>query len=123
MSRSPQYYIYINSPEWREKSKRCQVLTKNHCVVFPWLKSRHCHHMIYRNFQKEMPLRDTVPLSKIAHSIIHWWIFWKTPLRPWVNAILRILLIFWVLFWFFIPSNANSKKRKRFTKKTLRVSR
>jgi hypothetical protein len=117
MSRSPQYYIYINSPEWRQKSKGCQALTKNHCVVFPWTKSRHCHHMTYKNFQKEMPLRDTVPLSKFAHWIVYWWIFWKTPLRPWVNFLLRLLMMFWAIAWLVLPSPApkrNRMKRKKY---------
>jgi hypothetical protein len=112
MSRSPQYYIYINSPRWKEKSGRCQALTKKHCVVFPWAKSSHCHHMTYKNFQKEMPLRDTVPLSKTAHWIVHWWIFWKTPLRPLVNLFLRILLILWTLIWVAIPTKSRCVRRK-----------
>jgi hypothetical protein len=118
MSRSPQYYAYITSDEWREKCKRCHGLTKQHCIVFPWLKSRNVHHLTYRNFQKEIPLRDTVPLSKFAHGIIHWWIFWKTPLRTFVNAVLRSLLIFWSIIWFIVPfkskSNRRSKRRRKY---------
>ncbi|HYX18318.1 MAG TPA: hypothetical protein VE944_28925 [Nostoc sp.] len=114
MSRSPQYYVYINSDEWREKCKRCHGLTKHHCVVFPWAKSRNVHHLTYRNFQKEIPLCDTVPLSKFAHWIIHLWIFWKTPLRPWVNFLLRLLLIFWAVIWFFIPVSRHNKRHKKY---------
>jgi hypothetical protein len=99
VSRSPQYYVYIRSEQWHQKSKTCHWLTKKHCIVFPWLQSRDIHHLTYRNLQKEFPLRDTVPLSKFAHWITHWWIFWKTPLRPLVNTALRLLLIFWAIFW------------------------
>lgn len=114
MSRSPTYYLYINSPEWKARSKRCQALTKNHCVIFFWAKSRHCHHMTYRNFQKEIALRDTVPLSKFAHWIVHWWIFWKTPLRPWVNFLLRSLLVFWFLVWLLLPAKRKRGRRKKY---------
>ncbi len=113
MSRSPQYYAYITSDEWRDKCKKCHALTKHHCVVFPWLKSRNVHHMTYRNFQKEIPLRDTVPLSKFAHWIIHWWIFWKTPLRPLINAILRLLFVLWAIAHFVLPSSPVKRKRAR----------
>ncbi len=112
MSRSPQYYQYINSSKWREKSRRCQSLTKKHCIIFPQVKSHHCHHLTYRNFQKEIPLRDTVPLCKFAHRIIHWWIFWKTPLRPGINFLLRILMAFWVVAWFILPSEKPKNMRK-----------
>jgi len=60
-----------------------------------------------------MPLRDTVPLSKLAHWIIHLWIFWKTPLRPWVNFWLRSLMIFWMAVWFVLPTPVAKRKRMR----------
>jgi hypothetical protein len=100
MGYSNQYLTYVHSPEWKNKSKSCQQLTKNHCVVFPWLKSNHCHHLTYKNLKNEIPIRDTVPLSKTAHSIIHWGIFWKTPLRLPINYLLRLLTIIWAIFWF-----------------------
>ena len=109
MSRSPSYYAYINSPEWRAKSKQCQALTKNHCVLFFWLKSQHCHHLSYRNLQKEIPLRDTVPLSKSAHWIVHRWFFWRTPLRSLVNFALRVLMVFWIVAWMVLPKSRRKK--------------
>lgn len=99
MAHSKNYLAWIQSPEWKAKSKKCQSWTKYHCIVFPWLKSRHCHHLTYKNMKNEVPIRDIVPLSKIAHSIIHWRIFWKSPLRPWANTILRVLMVLWVIFW------------------------
>ena len=110
MSRSPAYYQYIRSVKWRQKSKDCQIFTKKHCIVFPWLESNHCHHMTYRHFRKELPLRDTVPLSKNAHSIIHWPILWKNKsIRPWVNILLRLLMLWWMGVWFFIPSKGMTR--------------
>lgn len=97
MGHSPEYKMYITSADWYAKSKSCQRLTKGYCVLFPWRKSRHCHHMTYKNFKHERPLRDTVPLCKTAHSIIHWKVFWKSPLRPWINWMLRFLMVVWVL--------------------------
>ena len=55
MSRSPEYQAYIVSEEWRRKSKRHQAWTRNHCALFPWCKSRHCHHLHYKNFKNELP--------------------------------------------------------------------
>lgn len=117
MGRSPQYYVYINSKEWRSHCKKCHALTKHHCVIFPWLKSRNIHHMTYKNFQKERVLRDTVPLSKIAHWVIHLWLLWKTPLRPWVNVVLRMFLLFWAIAWFFVPIKTNHHRRVLLHKK------
>lgn len=73
--------------------------------------------MTYKNFQKERALRDTLPLSKIAHWIIHLWLFWKTPLRPWVNAVLRFLLIFWAIAWFLVPAKQGRIRRAWIHKK------
>jgi hypothetical protein len=46
--------------------------------------------------KNEWAIRDVVPLSPIAHNIIHWHIFWKTPLRSLVNFLLRVLTIGWL---------------------------
>ena len=105
MSRSPEYQAYIVSKEWRRKSKRHQAWTRNHCVLFPWCKSRHCHHLHYKNFKNELPVRDTVPLCKTAHDIVHgqifgWYPFWKkSPLRFWMSLYLRLAFIVSVIFW------------------------
>jgi len=100
MGHSNKYLTYIRAPEWYAKSKKCQSLTRHHCVLFPWLKSRHCHHLTYRNLTKEVPLCDTVPLSKSAHQLIHLPLFWKTFLRPSVNWLLRLSMALWVIvYW------------------------
>ncbi len=99
MPYSNQYLTYIYSPKWKNKSKHCQKLTKNHCIIFPWLKSHHAHHLTYQNLENEIPIRDIVPLSKTAHSIVHWSVFWESPLRPWINFYLRLSMIFWIIIW------------------------
>mgnify|MGYP001791186419 CR=1 FL=1 len=105
MSRSPKYLNYIQSKKWREKSNKCLVSTKKHCVLFPWLKARHSHHLTYRNLGDEKLIRDIVPLSKTAHSIIHWYILWgngrrkRYMLRPYVNCYLRFCTLCSIIFW------------------------
>lgn len=99
---SNKYKTYIISDEWRAKSRNVRDLTNNHCVLFPWMKANHAHHLTYQNMENEIPVRDIIPLSKTAHSIVHWRIFWKTRLRIWMNLILRLLAIFWISFWFLV---------------------
>mgnify|MGYP001794131465 FL=1 len=100
MPYSKEYINWINSSEWKAKSKKCQGLTRKHCILFPWLKSRHCHHLTYRNMKQEIPVRDTVALSVTAHKIIHWRIFWKVKkVRPYVNYFLRFLMVISIVFW------------------------
>lgn len=116
MAHSNLYKTYIISSVWREKSKYCQSLTRNHCILIPWLRSNHCHHLTYRNLQNEIPVRDTVALSKIAHGVIHCKILWKSPLRVGVNYFLRICMICSILFWntigLIIPVPCKSNKPK-----------
>lgn len=90
MARSPEYYKRINSPEWRKLSKSVIASVNGRCVLLPFLKAKHTHHMTYRHLGHEKPLRDVVPLSKPSHDLIHTWLFWKTPLRGVVNAWLRL---------------------------------
>lgn len=97
MQHSNEYKQYILSPQWRSRSVKCQQLTKNTCVVFPWKKSNHAHHLTYKNFKNEQPLRDIVPLSKDAHQLIHCHLLWKTNLRFVVNWWLRISFLVWIL--------------------------
>ncbi|BCL39777.1 hypothetical protein [Nostoc sp. MS1] len=96
---SSEYLAYIHSPQWKAKSKQCQQLTLNHCVFLPWHKSNHAHHLTYNNLEYEMPVRDIVPLSNFAHEIVHLWFFWNTPVRSVVNWLLRLLMLFCVVFW------------------------
>lgn len=96
---SHEYLTYIHSPQWKIKSKQCQQLTLHHCVLFPWHKSNHAHHLTYHNLEYEMPVRDIVPLSDLAHEIAHLWLFWSTPLRYGMNWLLRLLMLFCVIVW------------------------
>ena len=90
MGHSRGYSEYIRSDIWRSKSTGCMALAGYRCCLFPWLRSRHCHHLTYRNFKHETPCRDTVGLSVTAHKIVHWYPLWKTPLRGCINFYLRL---------------------------------
>ena len=74
---SPEYTGYIRSNIWYARSRKFQQATGNRCVLFPWRKSNHAHHLTYSNLQSERFIRDCVPLSKKAHEIIHYPILWK----------------------------------------------
>lgn len=95
-----EYLMYIMSSEWRQKSLNVQRMTQNHCILFPWLLSNHAHHLTYRNMKREMPIRDIIPLSRKAHSLVHTPLLWKSWLRPWINFLLRLLMVFWIVFYF-----------------------
>ncbi|WP_242063077.1 hypothetical protein [Nostoc sp. FACHB-145] len=104
MNYSPEYLSYIRSSQWKNKSINCQKLTNFHCIIFPWYKSSHAHHLTYDNLKFELPVKDIVPLSKTAHSLVHWGIFWKTPLRVGVNWLLRLLMVISVITWAIIQT-------------------
>lgn len=113
------YHFYINSAQWKAKSRNCQKLSGNWCILFPWLRSRDCHHMTYRNMGGEIPVRDTVPLSKTAHWLVHLPVLWRignkvSPVRVLVNYVLRSLFLFWIILSFFtrgeIWHNGSQKK-------------
>lgn len=81
MSRSPEYYKHINSPQWRRTSKFVLWLTMGRCVLFPWLRAKHAHHLGYHRweigfiqvagFGAEIAGLDAVGVSKLAHWLIH----------------------------------------------------
>lgn len=97
---SREYTNYIVSNEWYGKTKSCYKLTKRHCVVFPWLRAIECHHLHYNNLRKELPVRDIVPVSKTAHKILHLYPLWEIKkVTKFVNALLRVLLVFWSIVW------------------------
>lgn len=93
---SPQYRRYMRSPKWRKKSDFAKWLTRRRCVVFPWLRATNSHHLTYRNLEHELPVRDIVPLSELAHWIFGSWLFRKTLLRVPTNYLLRLLMLGWL---------------------------
>jgi hypothetical protein len=105
MTHSNRYKTYIISDTWRSKSKKCRNLNRNRCVLFPWLRSNHAHHLHYRNLESELPVRDIVPLSKIAHNLVHIEVFnyhplWgKSPLRIPFSWFLRVFYVISIVFW------------------------
>lgn len=102
-SYSEDYKEYINSLEWRRKSRTFRAWTKK-CCLFPWKKATCSHHVHYGNLGNEWLIRDCVPLSNEAHLIVHKNKFWnigETPdgkpipseLRPWMSNYLRIMAV------------------------------
>ncbi len=90
MKRTREYYSYMRSPKWRRKSQFCHRLTGHRCALLPWRRSEECHHLHYFNFKHEVPWVDIVPLSRLGHSIVHFGLFWKSPLRPVMGCLLRM---------------------------------
>jgi hypothetical protein len=97
------YRQYINSLEWKEKSRGFIKWTSGRCTLIPLLRASESHHMHYRNLGSEMIMRDVVPLSKFGHLIVHFYPFWNfrigsiKPIGIFVNIYLRMacfLLIF-----------------------------
>jgi hypothetical protein len=97
---SPEYREYMQSFVWHEKSNKCKNATKRICVLFPWLKANHSHHLTYKNFKKEVIVRDIVPLSKVAHKIVHIELFYNTKIKLMVNYYLRIATILFIILGF-----------------------
>jgi hypothetical protein len=50
--------------------KRTFALSGGRCCVFPWLRANDLDHLSYFRLSREQPLRDVVPLSRIAHRIV-----------------------------------------------------
>jgi len=90
---SAEYRAYIASPAWRKRADRCFGLTHRRCALLPWLRAIEAHHLHYRNLRREWVLRDTVPLSALAHRIAHAWLLWRGPLRPVANGMLRLCAV------------------------------
>ena len=95
---SPEYTGYIRSNIWYARSRKFQQATGNRCVLFPWSRSNHAHHLTYSNLQSEKFIRDCVPLSKKAHEIIHRPALWKNRRnRSLINGYLRFMAVgIWV---------------------------
>jgi hypothetical protein len=96
---SSQYTRYIRSPEWRYKSKAFKAATGDRCVLLPWLKANHAHHLHYQNLESEEFARDCVPLHSKCHSFVHWIYDRKIPwlrnlLDFYLRAIARLLSIY-----------------------------
>ncbi len=70
------YYLYIQSPEWKAKGKVFKKKVGDRCQAFPWikLKTYAVHHCTYNNLGSEKWNIDCVVLSKSAHAIVHSWL-------------------------------------------------
>lgn len=96
---SKEYFEYINSRIWKDKSASFQSKTAGRCSLLPWLRANDSHHLTYDNFKNESFLRDCIPVSRFAHNLIHkspigsyFWndIRWR---RRWMNFFLRVIAI------------------------------
>jgi hypothetical protein len=96
---SNKYNSYIRSSNWYGKSAQFKAATGGRCALFPWLTANVSHHLTYDNLESERYIRDCIPLSNFAHSLIHenpiGKFFWKDRLgrRRWMNAFLRLVAI------------------------------
>lgn len=102
-----EYKVYLQSAQWKAIKNQTENLAYGRCVMFPWLKCANVHHMHYGNIQgerqgnsyvftckKDTPIKDIVPLSRLAHKIVHLSCLWKNKKnRKTVNFILRVLYI------------------------------
>jgi len=94
MGRNKAYYDYIFSEEWKKKSRFFRALFLDRCVLFPWLKSKHTHHLGYGRFEEEWFWLDCLPLSESAHALVHLPFLWKCrPVRFLINWYLRTAAI------------------------------
>lgn len=95
---SKEYYDYINSTIWKDKSARFRRYTAGRCGIFPWLKASDAHHLTYDNFRDECYIKDCIPVSRFVHDFIH-----KNPIglyfwddirgrRRWMNHALRVIV-------------------------------
>jgi hypothetical protein len=97
MARSTEYTLYIQSVNWRKKSNDVLASTGKRCALRPWKRATHAHHLHYKNLRNEWVVRDCVPLSPEAHTLIHQDKFWNlngnartpSPLRPIISNYLR----------------------------------
>ncbi len=114
---SSAYLDYLNSEGWKSKSRWVRGLTGNRCCLFPFLRANQAHHLTYywigklgwNDFGFELPVVHLVPLSEIAHKIVHFPLLWKQPIRFLVNTYLRVTFVLlealfkllWAIpFWF-----------------------
>lgn len=106
----PNYQDYLNSPEWKKKTKLARESTHYRCTLFPFLKADLTHHLTYDNVEYEWIWRDIVPLSSYAHGLVHSLLGRKLDhsLTPFFNALLRSLYPLVVVLGWLLP-----KRRKR----------
>lgn len=94
---SPEYYEYINSKKWKNRSRLYQFITGGRCSIFPWLPANCSHHLTYNNLYSEVYLRDCIPLSNTVHKWIHFnpigVFYWEDVRgrRCKMNALLRLI--------------------------------
>ena len=78
MNTKEKYHNYLNSNYWKEI--RDNKLKKKKCCVCSSRQYLLLHHISYKNIYKaKRPLRDTIPICKYCHYLVHT-IQWKNCL-------------------------------------------
>lgn len=90
------YRYYIQSKEWRNKTKKFHTPLMHRDCLIPFLKANDIHHMTYHGLGKEIFIIDVVPLNKFTHFFADR-LRWCMPF----NMLLRASCLFWALV--FIP--------------------
>lgn len=115
---SEKYNTYIRSNVWYAKSARFKAAAGGRCVMFPWMAAQVSHHLTYDNLHDEKFIRDCIPLSRFAHSLIHensiGKYFWKDKLvrRRLMNFVLRVMAIVVTVYAKVVGSQKPKKKSK-----------
>ena len=74
MQKKINYHYYINSYEWKNKSRKFKRKTGYKCQIFPWLKAESSHHTTYKKLGCEKWNIDCIVVSRVAHKFIHGWL-------------------------------------------------
>jgi len=76
----PNYFEYINSPEWKARAEKAKERAGHRCQVCNSPDSLHAHHRTYEHLGDEDPMDITVLCDK-CHALFHrggqlmpeWW--------------------------------------------------
>lgn len=90
---SDEYRRYIGSASWRKRRQKCLALTFGRDALLPWWPATDVDHLSYKNFGREIPWFDTIPLNYRTHRVV-------TAARmlfgrSLVNIILRTFFALW----------------------------
>jgi hypothetical protein len=80
---------------WRMRRSSAMAITFGCDVVFPWLRADQVDHLHYSNLERELPIRDVVPLHHTTHAVVTE--LRKRGHRKAVNAALRAAAIVWLI--------------------------
>lgn len=64
------YYEYINSPEWFEKTEKVRERNDGYCEVCCMRYGEHVHHRTYERLYNEKD-EDLLHVCNFCHAMIH----------------------------------------------------